>query len=352
MANRGSHVKQILVVGGGLIGIRHVEAVKAHPECSLVGLADPNMSLEIDVPRFASMSEVDCPVDGVIIATPTHLHAAHGMEAAARSWPMLIEKPVAGDLEQARELAKVLQDRKIASLVGHHRRYHRVVQQLKSCLASGQIGDVVTVQVIWAMRKPDTYFQGNWRTQDGTPVMINLVHDIDILRFAIGEIVQTTALRGRSQRGAARVETGVIALGFETGAVGTLAFSDVTPSPWGFEAGTGENPNIGATHQDMMWITGTKGALSFPSMTLRQGEDWGQAATKISASAEKNVKAPLDAQLDHFVRVIDGAEPMIDVADATKTLEVAVRLEAELARQYGVSSVQSERSRGENLKKG
>ena len=52
-------------------------------------------------------------MDGVIIATPTHLHAAHGMEAAARGWPMLIEKPVAGNLEQARELAKVLQDRKL-----------------------------------------------------------------------------------------------------------------------------------------------------------------------------------------------------------------------------------------------
>ena len=137
-------MKQILVVGGGLIGIRHLEAVKAHPECSLVGLVDPNMSLEIDALRFASMSEVDCPVDGVIIATPTRLHSAHGMEAAARGWPMLIEKPVAGSLQQARELAKVLQDHKIASLVGHHRRYHRVVQQLQSCLDSGQIGEVVT----------------------------------------------------------------------------------------------------------------------------------------------------------------------------------------------------------------
>jgi predicted dehydrogenase len=66
------------------------------------------------------------------------------------------------------------------------------------------------------MRKPDAYFQGNWRTQDGSPVMINLVHDIDILRFAIGEIVQAKALRGRSQRGAVRIETGVIAFGFET----------------------------------------------------------------------------------------------------------------------------------------
>ena len=82
MANRGGHVKQILVVGGGLIGIRHLEAVKAHPECSLIGLADPDMSLEVDAPRFASMAEVTAAGDGVIIATPTHLHAAHGMEAA------------------------------------------------------------------------------------------------------------------------------------------------------------------------------------------------------------------------------------------------------------------------------
>jgi hypothetical protein len=89
----------------------------------------------------------------------------------------------------------------------------------------------------------------------------------------------------------------------------------------------------------MMWITGTKGAVSFPSMTLWQGEDWGQAASKISASSEKNIKVPLDAQLDHFLNVIDGTKPLIDVADATKTLEVAVGLEAELAGQSDIVTV-------------
>ena len=75
-------------------------------------------------------------------------------------------------------------------------------------------------------------------------------------------------------------------------------------------------------------------------MTLWQGEDWGRAANKISASAETNIKAPLDAQLDHFLEVIDGAEPMIDVADATKTLEVALGLESELAGQSEMGTVQ------------
>jgi predicted dehydrogenase len=270
-------------------------------------------------------------VDGVIIATPTHLHASHGIEAAERGWHMLIEKPVAEKLESAKKLETALRSKNIRSLVGHHRRYHAVVQQLKACLQDGLIGEVVNVSVLWAMRKPDVYFEGNWRTDGGSPVMINLVHDIDILRFVIGEITQTVALRGRSLRGSTRVESGAVALAFENGAVGTISFADTTPSPWGFEAGTGENPNIGTTKQDMMWITGTKGAISFPSMTVWKGTDWGSSAKPITFEPAQNMRTPLEAQLDHFVDVINGDEPLIDVADAASTLAIAQELENQLA---------------------
>jgi len=324
-------VKYILVVGGGLIGFRHLQAVQAHAGCKLVGLADPDMSIQSDVPRFAKMGDVMMPVDGVIIATPTHLHASHGIEAAERGWHMLIEKPVAEKLESAKKLETALRSKNIRSLVGHHRRYHAVVQQLKACLQDGLIGEVVNVSVLWAMRKPDVYFEGNWRTDGGSPVMINLVHDIDILRFVIGEITQTVALRGRSLRGSTRVESGAVALAFENGAVGTISFADTTPSPWGFEAGTGENPNIGTTKQDMMWITGTKGAISFPSMTVWKGTDWGSSAKPITFEPAQNMRTPLEAQLDHFVDVINGDEPLIDVADAASTLAIAQELENQLA---------------------
>ena len=259
-------MNSILVVGGGLIGIRHLRAVQAHAACELVGLVDPDMSIKSDVPRFAKVGDVRGPVDGVIIATPTHLHASHGIEAAERGWHMLIEKPVSETLESAKKLEMVLRSKNIRALVGHHRRYHAVVQQLKACLEDGLIGQVVNVSVLWAMRKPDIYFEGNWRTDGGSPVMINLVHDIDTLRFVIGEITQTVALKGRSLRESTRVESGAIALAFENGAVGTITFADTTPSPWGFEAGTGENPNIGTTKQDMMWITGT--TVSYTHLTL------------------------------------------------------------------------------------
>ncbi|MEM9575392.1 MAG: Gfo/Idh/MocA family oxidoreductase [Pseudomonadota bacterium] len=328
-------MKQILVVGGGLIGARHMEAVAAHAGCVLAGLVDPdpNVRTPEGIRRYGDMSEVTCPVDGVILATPTHLHAAQGAFAAKRGWHLLIEKPVASDLAGARALRHVVAQTGVGSLVGHHRRYHAKVGQLKDLLTDGRVGTPVGVSMIWAMRKPDAYFEGNWRTAGGSPVMINLVHDIDLLRFVIGDIAACTALQGASLRGSGRIESGAIALAFETGATGTISFADTTPSPWGFEAATAENPNIGATGQDMLWITGTGGAVSFPSMTLWAGNDWGSPAEPQPLEGAENEKAPLDAQLDHFLEVMEGATPLIDVADATRTLEIALQIETQLATQ-------------------
>lgn len=325
-------MKRIVVIGGGLIGIRHVKAVQAHPGCVLVGLVDPNKNIDAgpDVAHFADMADVPDGVHGAIIATPTGLHAAHGVAAAKRGWHVLIEKPVAADLAGAQAIQSALAQAGVQSLVGHHRRYHAPVRQLRVMLAEGAIGTPVTANLIWAMRKPDPYFEGNWRTAGGSPVLINLVHDIDVLRFVLGEISDIACLAGAPLRGSERLESGAIALRFEKGATATISFADTAPSPWGFEAGTGENPNIGTTGQDMMWITGTQGGISFPSLTLWQGVEWGHAAQAVPIDVAVNAQQPLAAQLDHFLDVMDGEAPLIDVADATRTLQVALEIEAQL----------------------
>ena len=337
-------MKRILVAGGGLIGSRHVDAVLKHPACALVGLVDPDPKIAGPpaVKRFTHLSDVEETVDGVILATPTHLHAEQGTFSAHRGWHLLIEKPVTSDEISARSLTMTVARSGVGSLVGHHRRYHACVRQLRQLIQDGAIGTPVTASLIWAMRKPDAYFQGNWRTAGGSPVMINLVHDIDLLRFVLGEVVAVSALRGIGLRGANRIESGAVAIAFDSGATGTISFADTAPSPWGFEAGTGENPNIGTSGQDMLWITGTTGAISFPSMTHWQGTEWSKPARQTTLDKVVNEKAPLDAQLDHFVEVMDGAKPLIDIADATRTLEVALDIEAQLqAQTTGATRVRS-----------
>lgn len=327
-------MKRILVTGGGLIGARHVRAVQAHPGAELVGLVDPSPDIPTPagVTRYADLSEVTAHVDGVILATPNQMHAAHGIHAATRGWHMLIEKPVTDTLEDADALAAAIAKTGVRSLVGHHRRYHDSLEQLQRMLKGGAIGRPVTATLIWAMKKPDDYFQGNWRTTHGSPVMINLIHDIDLLRALMGEVTATVALPGQRLRGTPRTESGAVALQFDTGATATISFADTTPSPWGFEAGTGENPHIGTTGQDMLFITGTRGAVSYPSLTLwGQAADWSEPAQIVQPAQTHALPDPLTRQLTHFLEVIDGAAPRIPVASARQSLATALEIERQLA---------------------
>jgi len=335
MADRGGDVKRIAVAGLGLIGSRHAAAVLAHPGATLAAVIEPDAALRgrYDAPGFGALGDVDVPLDGVILATPSGLHADHACAALARGWPCIVEKPLAADLAGADRIVAAQKNTGLAVLTGHHRRHHACVQALRAMVRGGAIGRPVMATCLWAMRKPDPYFT-TWRQgSEGSPVMLNMVHDIDILRFVLGDVAQVQALGGADLRGVGRVESGILSLRFRCGAVASLAFADTTPSPWGFEAGTGENPNIATTGQDMLFTTGTTGAVSFPSLTLWRGvADWSEAPFAERQAATKT--DALAAQLTHFIAVLDGREsPLIDAADARETLAVALAAETALIAQ-------------------
>lgn len=321
---------RLLVAGGGLIGSRHIEHAMAHPQFELVGVIDPDKDVQNAAPvaAFSDIDSVSVAADAIILATPSNLHADHSEQAARRGWHMLIEKPVASTLVQAQQIVSAAQGAGVQTLVGHHRRHHPRVQKLHEILQSGAIGKPVVASLIWAMKKPDAYFDVAWRGgRDGSPVMINLVHEVDLLRHLFGEITHVSGFGSTSIRQQGRVESGGATLGFEDGFVATIAFADTTPSPWGFEAGTGENPNIATTGQDQLHITGTKGAVSFPSLTVWSGAaDWSQAPVPQQVECADGV--PLVNQLDHFADVIVGrAAPMIDAAGGLRTLSATLQIE-------------------------
>ena len=322
-----------MVMGAGLIGVRHIREIRAHEECDLAGVVeiDPARRIDGEVCYFSDLKDVDVGVDGVIIATPNDCHHIHGVEAANRGWHVLVEKPVAQDCDEADAIEKALKAKNLTGLVGHHRRYHDSIEKLKAVIDGGLIGRVLATSVIWAVKKNDGYFEGNWRVDKGSPVMINLIHDLDLLQYVLGEIEDAQGFSNEIVRCAGRVETGSVALKFASGISGAISFSDAAPSPWSFEAGTGENPNIAETGQDMWWIMGSKGSVSYPSLSLWSGSsDWSQAPEVSRIEYEK--VNPLRAQLDHFLAVIRGEEtPKITVGDAARTLSLALKIDRQLA---------------------
>ncbi len=321
---------RLVVAGAGAIGIRHLKHIVEHPDLHLAAIVDPveaNRAVA-DAPGFSNIRDVTVEADGIVIATPTQNHEDTFAEAARRGWSALVEKPVAHDLAAADRMIATAKAAGVHILTGHHRRFHPRVLALRDLIAK-KIGTPVLASAIWAVKKPEGYFDVGWRGgADGAPVRMNVSHEIDLLQFLFGAVTDVTGLGANPVRQTSRVESGGVVMRFESGLVATIAFADTTPSPWGFEHGTGENPNIATTGENSLRVIGAEGSVEFPSLRLWTGaKDWSEAPTPSDTTAPDGT--PLIRQLDHFARVIAGDEaPINDGAMGRRTLELTLAVEA------------------------
>jgi predicted dehydrogenase len=323
---------QIGVAGAGAIGRRHVELIEASRDCVVAGIADPSPEAK----AFASARGIDwyadhrelleeAQPDGLIVASPNALHLAMALDCIEHGIPALVEKPVTDTVMAAQELLRATKRSGVPVLVGHHRRHNPRIKAIRDAIAAGQIGQLTAVVGLWLLKKPDDYFDVAWRREPGGgPVLINLVHDLDNLRFICGEIVHVQALTSNKARGFAVEDTAALLLRFANGALGTVTVSDATPAPWSWELSSGENTAYARENQPCYLFAGTKGSLSVPTMELWSYPDasgWFTPLARTDLVAAND--DPLAEQLRHFLAVIARREaPFITVEDAMGTLAV------------------------------
>jgi predicted dehydrogenase len=332
----------LVVLGAGLIGKRHAEHILATPGAKLAGIVDPHpagraFSVSINVPwyeSFAAMLENGAKPDGVVVATPNQLHVAHGMEAIAAGLPALIEKPIADTVTSAQTMVATADSANVPLLVGHHRRHNPMIQKAKAIIDAGTLGRILTVHGFFWLMKPDDYFEPAWRRERGAgPVFLNLIHDIDLLRYLCGEIVAVQAIESKAVRGNEVEETCVVLLKFASGALGTVNVSDCVVGPWSWEQTTGENPVYPQTDQPCYHIGGSDGAMTIPRLEVWSNvgkRGWWEPLHASRTFAP--LQDPLRLQIEHFCRVIRGEEaPLVSGREGLKTLQVieAVKTAAE-----------------------
>jgi predicted dehydrogenase len=269
-------------------------------------------------------------VDGIIVAVPTPLHCKVALTAIRRGVAVLIEKPITQHPAEAAELIATANSTGAKILVGHHRRHNPLVREARDIVRS-ELGQLLAVNVLWAVLKPPSYFEPQWRRVAGAgPVLTNLIHDIDLLRFMCGEIVKVTAATGRSARGYEVEDTIAVMVRFECGALGTITGCDASPSPWSWDANTGENPKIPVSRENSYRFLGSGGSLEFPDLHLWRYRIEGEVGWTRPISREGRVVMPEDAyrlQLRHFCRVVGRREePLVGAEDALRSLQVAAAI--------------------------
>jgi predicted dehydrogenase len=330
---------RLAVIGAGLIGRTHLALIRDNPHCQLVAVCDANPGAlataeEYGVRFYQDYTRLlaEQSLDGVIVATPTALHAEVGIACTEHGLHLLIEKPIAATLKDAAALVATAKRHDVQILVGHHRRHNPLVQAAREVVRSGAIGRLVAVSAHWMLQKPADYFDVDWRHQRpaGGPALINLIHDVDNLRYICGEVEQVFALTSSATRGFAVEDTLAINLTFANGALATILATDTTPAPWSYELTTGENPAYPQVDENCYHFCGTAGALAFPQMALWRYPDETQSGWM--HSLEKSTMPvspanPLVAQLAHFCQVIGGqATPLVSGEDAAKSLAVVLAI--------------------------
>jgi predicted dehydrogenase len=323
---------RLAVMGAGLIGRRHVEHILAVPEAECAAVVDPTSAAaewaaEKQLPWFPTFKamQAELVVDGVIIATPNQLHVANGLEVIRAGIPVLVEKPIADDVKSATRLVAAAEAAGVPLLVGHHRRHNPMIQAAKAAVDSGRLGKLVSVHGFFWLMKRDSYFDVAWRREAGAgPILTNLIHDVDLLRYLCGEIEAVQALTSNAVRGHAIEETAVVLLRFANGALGTINVSDSIVAPWSWEHTTGENPVYPRTDQSCYTLGGTLGSLTIPKLEVWHDNgrrDWWQPLEASRVYAPDN--DPLPLQIQQFCRVIRGEEaPLVTGREGLQSLKV------------------------------
>lgn len=323
----------------------------------VVALCDKVMAANMpkntpDVPVYedyiSMLDEMQGKIDGVIAALPNNLHLDITEQCAKRNVALLLEKPIAGSIEDAKKIVEISKSSSIPLLIGHHRRFSALVNQAKELIDSGRLGRLVGVNLMWALRKPDNYYDVKWRVTPGVggPLVINAIHELDNMRYILGEVDSVQAFVTNEVRGNPVEDAGVANIRFKSGVLLSYFFSDAVASKYAYDLVAKEDPFYHPQTADCYYFFGEKGQLSFPSMTLSTygansgGSDWRYPFHEEVVPVQRF--NPIAGETKAFAdMILHGGENRCTASDATGTLLVieAIRKSAETGRSVSMSEM-------------
>ncbi len=232
---------RIALIGAGRIGRLHglILAVSPGVEAVLVSDANPDaaasVAAEIGGPAIADPGDAMREADAVVIAATTQAHASLLRQAIGLGRPAFIEKPLAFDLAESRELVALVESSGVAVQVGFQRRFDTAYDEAHRLVATGELGVVYAIRLIAhdAAPPPETYIPTS-----GGLFRDSSIHDFDILRYVSGqevdEVYAMGAVRGFEMFAKHDdIDTAGAVLKLADGAIATL--SQTRHNPLGYD---------------------------------------------------------------------------------------------------------------------
>lgn len=180
-----SEALRTAVIGVGYLGRFHAQKYAQLPESNLIGVVDPQaesrarVANELNVPGYADIDAIVDQVDAVSLAVPTPLHHAIGMKLLSKGIHVLIEKPIATTVREARELVDTARKHNAVLQVGHLERFNPAVRAAAEKLQ--------TPRFVESHRLAPFKQRGS----DVSVVLDLMIHDIDLIQELVGSPIES-----------------------------------------------------------------------------------------------------------------------------------------------------------------
>jgi len=211
--------------------------LRAHPRVELVAAADPRVEaghqFAADFPGarvYPTVEELcaDTTVEAIYVATPHEHHAAHAIAAAASGKHLLVEKPMAVTVEEARDMEEAARKAGVVLVVGPSHSFDTPALRTRELIATGAFGEVRMITALnftdflYRPRRPEELAT----ERGGGVVFSQAAHQIDVVRLLAGRRIRTVRAMTGSWDAARPTEGAYSALlRFEGGAFASLTYS-------------------------------------------------------------------------------------------------------------------------------
>ena len=314
------------VVGTGWVSGEHVRAFENNPNSRIVAITG---RVEESARQLMVEHGLDCKLytnygemleqkglDAVVICTPNQLHPEETIRAAEAGKHVLIEKPVALNLEDLSRMRDVVRKTKVKTVVSFVLRWNPLFECIKALLADGAIGDIYMAEVDYWHGIGPWYKQYSWVTQKdkgGSSFLAAGCHAVDALRWFMGvEVKEVYAYSTKMNKEYEYDPTIVAVVKFGNGAIGKLSSSIDCTTPYKF--------NI-----DLLGDKGTiRDNLLYSKKLLPGQNNFARIPTILPDSGDVT-HHPFYGEIDHFVEcILESRESHVNLEDAVKTHEVCI----------------------------
>ncbi|MCX7013180.1 MAG: Gfo/Idh/MocA family oxidoreductase [Candidatus Sumerlaeota bacterium] len=312
------------VIGVGHLGQHHARIFSENPRCALVGVVDVNEGAATRIAKacrtqsFFDHRRLLGLVDAVSVVVPTPAHYEVAKDFLEAGVHVLVEKPIASNVREARALINLARKHKCILQVGHIERFNAAVRKLR---------DILTAPKFVECHRVGPY---DPRVRDVGVVLDLMIHDLDILLqiapapIASFEAVGVPILSPSEDIANVRIK-------FADGCIANVTASRVTPSKMRKIRIWQDNAYISLDYdRQSMEI--------YRRVELPQGKDGDPRFEIVRKRIRVKMEDKLALELDHFLDCVEqGTRPLVDGEAATQALELAVQIAEQIrtvARGY------------------